>query len=231
MNLALFGGTFDPIHRGHLALARAAMKRFALSRVDFIPANVPPHKQRQPTTPFIHRYSMVVLATLDEKKFVPSLLEAPVEPRYPSPSYTINTLRLLKQSLAAGDHLFFLIGIDAFLDIAKWHESEAVLRACDFVVASRPGYPLENIVNALPMNLRSSTTIVRGRPPRRHPDGPVVHVLDGVFQPISSTAIREAAARGRPLTRWLHPAVARYIQKAHLYKPGPREIPGGPTRG
>lgn len=246
MNVALFGGTFDPIHRGHVALARAAMKRFALSRVDFIPANVPPHKQGQPTTPFAHRYAMVVLATLDEKIFVPSLLEAPPEFRAiakdlrrnagnPSsesrPSYTIETVRRVKQSLGRTDRLFFLIGIDAFLDIAKWHESEAVLRECDFVVASRPGYPLENLLKALPQNLQSSTTIIRGRPPKRRPNGSVVYALDGVYQPISSTTIREAAARGRPLTRWIDPAVARYIQKTHLYKPGSHERPGGPTQG
>lgn len=241
MNVALFGGTFDPIHRGHLALARAATKRFALSRVEFIPANLPPHKQRQPTTPFIHRYAMVVLATLDEKKFVPSLVEAPPEfcatmndregGNTARPSYTIDTVRLVKQSLGRTDRLFFLIGIDAFLDIAKWHESEAVLRACDFVVASRPGYPLEDLMNALPKTLRSEASIIHGRGPKRRPNGPTVHVLDGIYQPISSTTIREAAARGRPLTRWIHPAVARYIQKTHLYKPGPHESPGGPARG
>ncbi|HZU43169.1 MAG TPA: nicotinate (nicotinamide) nucleotide adenylyltransferase [Terriglobales bacterium] len=244
MNVALFGGTFDPIHRGHLALARAAMKRLALNQVEFIPANVPPHKQRQPTTPFIHRYAMVVLATLNDKKFVPSLLEAPPEfsPSGSSegsnsalphirPSYTIDTVRRVKQSLAKNGRLFFLIGMDAFLDIAKWHEAEAVLRECEFVVASRPGYPLEDVIKALPQNLQSSAVIVRGRGTKVPRQRPVIHLLDGVYQPISSTAIREAAARGRPLARWIDPAVARYIQKTHLYKPGQGVIPGGPARG
>jgi nicotinate-nucleotide adenylyltransferase len=175
---------------------------------------------------------MVVLATLDEKKFVPSLLEAPPEMscEATSPSYTIDTLRRVKESLTATDRLFFLIGIDAFLDIAKWHEAEAVLRACDFVVASRPGYPLENVRKALPQGLQSSTSIIPGRPRRYLPQGPVVYLLDGIYQPISSTAIRETAAHGRPLTRWIPPAVARYIQKTHLYKPG-HGTPGGPARG
>ena len=73
----LFGGTFDPIHHGHLALARAAKERFELGRIHFVPANVPPHKQNRPVTPYFHRYAMVVLATMGEKAFVPSLLEAP----------------------------------------------------------------------------------------------------------------------------------------------------------
>jgi nicotinate-nucleotide adenylyltransferase len=138
-------------------------------------------------------------------------------------------LHRVKQSLTKSDRLYFLIGIDAFLDIAKWHEAEGVLRACEFVVASRPGYPLENLVSALPKSLQSSTVIVRGLAPKRR-DGPVIYVLDGVYQPISSTAIRETAARGRPLTRWIDPAVARYIQKTHLYKPG-HGASGGPARG
>ena len=79
MNIGLFGGTFDPIHRGHIALARAAQEQFKLSRVLFVPANVPPHKQKQPLTPFAHRYAMIALATAAEKSFVPSLLEAPAD--------------------------------------------------------------------------------------------------------------------------------------------------------
>src|SRR5712671_1261581 len=76
MNIGIFGGSFDPIHRGHLTLAQAAAIRYSLRQVLFVPANVPPHKQKQPLTAFIHRYAMVALATQDEKGFVPSLLEA-----------------------------------------------------------------------------------------------------------------------------------------------------------
>ena len=79
MNIGLFGGTFDPIHRGHLALARAARERFKLTQILFVPASVPPHKQRKPLSPFLHRFAMVVLATATEKAFVPSLLEASEE--------------------------------------------------------------------------------------------------------------------------------------------------------
>ena len=153
MNIGLFGGTFDPIHHGHLALARAAQERFELGRIYFVPANIPPHKHRQALTSYFHRYAMVVLATMGEKAFVPSLLEAPeaaaaVEvnrkdqspPASPRPNYTIDTVRRLRQTLKKSDRLFLLIGMDAFQDIAKWHEAEALFRECEFIVASRPGF-------------------------------------------------------------------------------------------
>ena len=79
MNIGLFGGTFDPVHRGHMALARAALEQYKLHRVHFVAANIPPHKQRQPLSPFVHRFAMLALATAEEKAFVPSLLEAPEE--------------------------------------------------------------------------------------------------------------------------------------------------------
>ena len=163
MNIGLFGGTFDPVHRGHLALARAALEQYKLHRIYFVPANIPPHKQQQPLSPFVHRFAMLALATAEEKAFVPSLLEAPDEGAAPvrkkaakarRPNYTIDTVRRLKQSFKNSDKLFLLIGMDAFADIAKWHQAEALFRECEFVVASRPGYSLADVANALPENLR-----------------------------------------------------------------------------
>src|ERR1700684_4006802 len=112
MNIGLFGGTFDPIHRGHLTLARAARERYKLSRILFVPANVPPHKQRLPLSAFAHRYAMIALATAQEKDFAPSLLEAPedvhaISPRkeknVEKPNYTIDTVKRLKQSFKKAD--------------------------------------------------------------------------------------------------------------------------------
>ena len=130
MKIGLFGGTFDPIHQGHVALARAARERFELGRIYFVPSHVPPHK-RQPVASYLHRYSMVVLATKGERAFIPSLLEAPGEvasgalrkgrESQPAVNYSIDTVRRLKQELKKGDELYFLIGMDAFNDIAKWH--------------------------------------------------------------------------------------------------------------
>ena len=157
MNIGLFGGTFDPVHRGHTALARAAMKSSKLHRVYFVPANVPPHKQRQHLAPFPDRYAMLALATAPDKAFVPSLLEAPEESgagRKEKPNYTIDTIRRLKPSLKTSDRLFLLIGMDAFAEISKWHEAEALFGECEFIVAGRPGYSLADVANALPDSLR-----------------------------------------------------------------------------
>jgi nicotinate-nucleotide adenylyltransferase len=276
MNIGLFGGSFDPIHRGHLALAQAAAGRYSLRQVLFVPANVPPHKQLQPLSPFMHRYAMVALATQEERGFVPSLLEAPGSPaaeffnpaKLAPPSvgmpgtkasvaktsvakalvakalakkstiraseepggaasapvnYSIDTVRLLKTTLKKSDRLFFLIGIDAFRDIAKWREARALLAECDFVVASRPGFSLRDVAESLPEDLRPPSAVTR--PFHKQPatgdlilPGVTVHLLEGVHQTASATVIRAAAAQGKPLTRWLDAPVADYIRKQDLYR-------------
>ncbi len=233
MNIGLFGGTFDPVHRGHMALARAARERCKLSRILFVPANIPPHKQRQSLSPFAHRYAMLALAAAQEKEFVPSLLEGPEDsdpgttrkenPRAEKPNYTIDTIKRLKQELKKADRLFLLIGIDAFAEIAKWHQAEALFRECEFVVASRPGYSLADVANALPENLRPRQEVTRPFHKQAATgdlvlSGVTVHLLDEVYQPISSTAIRQVAAAGKPLGRFVDPAVADYIKKIGLYK-------------
>lgn len=238
MNIGLFGGTFDPIHRGHIALAQAAREQYQLGRILFVPANIPPHKQKQPLTAFAHRFAMIALATAAERSFLPSLLEAPEDfpgaqplagkknvTQLPPPNYTIDTVLRLKQTLKKSDELFFLIGIDAFRDIAKWHESEALFRECKFIVASRPGHSLADVANSLPEKLRPAAHITK--PFEKQPakgdlvlNGVTVHLLDGVQQAISATAIREAVAAGKSLGRLLDPAVADYIKKMELYKNG-----------
>lgn len=248
MNIGLFGGSFDPIHRGHIALARAAADHFSLRQVLFVPAGVPPHKQSQPLTPFVHRYTMVALAVEGEKAFLPSLLEAPGElpspedagmgvekpagrrgrsqPALTSPpgaNYTIDTVRRLKRKLKKADRLFFLIGIDAFRDIAKWRESRALLAECEFIVASRPGYSLRDVAESLPEGLRPPESVTK--PFQKQPatgdlvlPGLSLHLLEGVRQDVSATTIRAAAAQGKSLARWLDPRVAEYVRKTGLYR-------------
>jgi len=233
MNIGLFGGTFDPIHRGHLALARVARERCNLSRILFVPASVPPHKQGHALSAFPHRYAMVALATAQEKDFVPSLLEAQEgsdsggvgkeKARTSKPNYTIDTVKRVRQSFKKADRLFLLIGMDAFEDIAKWHQAEALFRECEFVVASRPGYSLADVANALPASLRPRQEVTRPFQKQAATGdlvlkGVTIHLLDEVYQPISSTAIRQAAAAGKPLGRFVDPAVADYIKKIGLYK-------------
>jgi nicotinate-nucleotide adenylyltransferase len=226
MNIGLFGGTFDPVHRGHLALAQAAMERCKLHRVYFVPANVPPHKQKQPIAPFIHRFAMLVLATAAEKSFFPSLLEAPQQAegkKKDKPNYSIETVRRLKQTFKNSDRLFLLIGMDAFAEISKWHQAEAVFRECEFIVAGRPGYSLADVANALPESLRPRPEVTK--PFHKQPPagdmvlpGVHIHLLGDLHQPASATAIRQAAAEGKPLGRFVEPSVADYIKKMSLYK-------------
>jgi nicotinate-nucleotide adenylyltransferase len=232
MNIGLFGGTFDPIHRGHIALAQAAQEKFELGRVLFVPANIPPHKQKQPLTPFAHRYAMTVLATMSEKSFLPSLLEAPAEEipagrkaagATPAPNYSIDTVRRVKQTLKKSDQLFFLIGIDAFRDIANWHKSVDLFQECEFLVASRPGYSLADVAKSLPEKLRPAEHITK--PFEKQPakgdlvlKGVSVHMLDSVHLAISGTAIREVVAAGKSLGKFVDTEVADYIKKMNLYK-------------
>ena len=236
MNIGFLGGTFDPIHHGHTALARAAQEHFQLGCIHFVPAGIPPHKQLHPITSYVHRYAMVALATMNQKVFVPSLLEAPEQPAgevadkksrsqppQPRPNYSIDTVRRLKQTLKKSDRLFFLIGVDAFHDIATWHEAEALFRECEFIVASRPGFSLADVANALPERLRPKSTVTK--PFAKQPAkgdlvlaGATVHLLEDVHKNISATAIRDAVVAKRPLTKFVDSAVADYIKKMGLYR-------------
>jgi nicotinate-nucleotide adenylyltransferase len=235
MNIGLFGGTFDPVHRGHLALARAALEHYKLHRIHFVPAHIPPHKQQQPLSPFVHRFAMLALATAAEKAFVPSMLEAPDESVPPvrkqrgeksendKPNYTIDTVRRLKKSFKAADKLFLLIGMDAFAEIAQWHEAEALFRECEFVVASRPGYSLADVANALPESLRPRPEVTRPFQKQAAAGdlvlkGVTIHLMADLHQPASATAIRQAAAAGKPLGRFVDAPVGEYIKKIGLYK-------------
>jgi nicotinate-nucleotide adenylyltransferase len=222
MNIALFGGTFDPIHRGHIEVARAAARRFNLKEVRFVPASAPPHKQGQPYSDYAHRYAMVALATADERGFVPSLLEAPEEGR--DASYSVETVRRVLATLGKSDRLFFIIGIDAFLEIATWREPDELLRLAEFIVASRPGFSMADLAAALPESIRPNEKVRKAfarRPAKTGTlalGGVTLHVLDEVRVPLSSTRIRAAAAQGRNLARDVGPAVAAYIKKTHLYR-------------
>ena len=186
MNIALFGGTFDPVHKGHLALAQAAQQRFDLKQIYFVPANVPPLRSSEPLASFEDRYAMLALATLSEKAFFPSRLEAPhaeagdnpgeviemPRPRKgaksvhapmhharPGVNYSVDTVRRFKRTLGKSDRLFFLIGIDAFLKIADWKEPEALLGEVEFIVGSRPGHSLAQVAEALPESIRPKQAV------------------------------------------------------------------------
>jgi nicotinate-nucleotide adenylyltransferase len=223
MNVALFGGTFDPVHLGHLAVARAAAARFLLKQIHFVPAYIPPHKRRQRITAFGHRYAMLALATAGEPRFVPSLLESPGQAAEHGANYTVDSVRRFKATLGKRDRLFFIIGIDAFLEIASWREPEVLLGECEFLVVSRPGFSLADVTAALPAALRPGrehTRVLRKQPAKGDVTlpGVAIHLLEGVAVKISASQIRDAAAAGRALHKLVGREVAEYIRKEGLYR-------------
>jgi nicotinate-nucleotide adenylyltransferase len=236
MNVAIFGGTFDPVHRGHLEVARAAQKIYQLGRIYFVPADIQPLKQHKSTTPYYHRYAMLALATRNEKTFSPSLMEAPGEEVRRAPSFTIETVRRFRALLPKSDRLFFLIGIDSFLTISSWREPEALLREVEFIVSSRPGFSLAHITRSLPASMRPKDAVTK--PFRDQPaTGDLVigevtlHLLAGVEENVSATQIRSSLAGGGGVSRFLDDAVAAYIAKMHLYKQSaPRARRAAPAR-
>ena len=187
MKLAIFGGTFDPIHEAHLAVAREAAGRFHLERVLFIPAAHPPHKAGATQAPYLDRLRMTELACQSDPRFEASALEAGA-----LRSYSIDTIEKLRASLAPEDELFFIVGADAFSDIRTWRRWRDVARSVRFVVVSRPG-------------------CVYDVPPET-----AVERLDTVEMAVSSSAIRAALARGvRPAA--VPAGVLEYILSHHLY--------------
>jgi nicotinate-nucleotide adenylyltransferase len=229
-NVALYGGSFDPVHRGHLAVARAAAERFDLERVYFVPADVQPLKAQQAVTNFYHRHAMLALALAGEARFVPSLLEAPeiVRASGRAASYTVETVARMRARMESGTRLYFLIGMDAFEHISKWRAPVELLRSAEFIVVSRPGFPLEDVARALPAELQPSEAGVRTlmKTGSIETNGATIHLLPEVNEEISATAIREAARQGEGLEALVPRAVAEYITKLRIY--GASEEPGSP---
>jgi nicotinate-nucleotide adenylyltransferase len=231
MRVALFGGTFDPVHRGHLAVARTAADAFGLSLVYFALADIPPHKQKRKLTDFQHRYAMLALATAEDKRFVPSLLDSYTG----QPNYSIDSVRRQKKTLNKSDKLYFLIGIDAFKDISTWRMPEELLAECDFIIANRPGHSMADVVRSLPKDLRPSETYLRNmKKAQRNGSlvipGATLHLLTDVHERVSSTQIRAAAAKSaKQLARYVPQLVAEYIRKEGLYRPGARTTEATPA--
>ena len=187
MKLAIFGGTFDPIHNAHLAAAREAADRFHLDRVLFVPAARPPHKQGGPRASYKERVHMAELACAGEPRFEVSRLEENTDR-----SYSIETIEKLRARLAPDDELFFIIGADAFAEIQTWRRWDDVARGVHFLVVSRPGNEYHV-------------------PPEARYDR-----LDDLRLDISSSAIRRELAAGRNPAD-LPPAVLSYILANCLY--------------
>jgi len=219
--IALFGGSFDPIHSGHLAVAHAAMEAFQLDRVIFIPSGVPPHKRRQRLASFVDRFAMVTLASANSPRFVPSAAEAGPDQQGRKVIYSVDTVRRFRrESRGQYSILYFILGADQFLDISKWRESKALLGLSNFIVANRPGFRVEKLRSAVPADLLRAST---GSPYADHHRTiqlrrTSVYVLESVASHVSATDIRSRVQQGKSVHGLVPPLVEEYIEKQGLYR-------------
>jgi nicotinate-nucleotide adenylyltransferase len=216
--IGLLGGTFNPIHNGHLRIACEARQTLALDRVIFIPSGDPPHKPAGGVAPARHRYEMVRLAIAQD----PSLAISDVEVRRTGKSYTIDTIRLMREEYGSRTPLYFLIGLDAFLEFPTWRDPEILLTLCSFVVLSRPGLSFQAL-SALPLIPRLSQALLldldagkRGRLDVAVGSQSLI-CLRLAPSDVSASDIRARIARGASTANLLPPAVESYILQHHIY--------------
>ena len=199
--LGILGGSFNPIHLGHLVLAETAREALGLDRVIFIPAKLPPHKRAAPLADGADRLAMVRLAVAGNPAFAASDIEL----RRPGVSYTVDTVRALREKLGAGVQIYFLIGMDTVAELTAWREVARLARLCQFVPLSRPGHAnpnaaaLERAVGRLPARAILKRAVAM----------PLIG--------ISSSEIRRRVAEGRTIRYLVPDAVAAYIRRKRLY--------------
>ena len=214
--IGVYGGTFDPLHVGHLRVAEALVDKFNLDRLLFVPANVPPHKRDQEISATYHRYAMISLATAA----APRLLVSPIELESPARPYTIETLgRLERVYPDAG--LFFVMGTDSFSEVTLWREHARLLQQYGIIVATRPGGAGgDDLAAHLTPGLQARVVDLRGGKCPKEADLATPHIFltDFVAEDVSATQIRERIARGERIDDLVPPAVAAYIAKYDLYQ-------------
>jgi nicotinate-nucleotide adenylyltransferase len=196
--LGILGGTFDPIHHGHLAAAQEVAARLALSRVILIPARQPPHKEEEPGASAEHRLAMVRLAAAGNPMFDVSTLEIDRS----GPSYTVDTLRILAKE-RMGAELFFIVGMDSLAELPRWHDPSGILRLARLVAVHRPG--------VCPVSLSDLEEVIPEAAGR-------VQIVEIRELDISSTDIRERIRDRRPIRYLVPDAVASYIEEHGLYR-------------
>jgi nicotinate-nucleotide adenylyltransferase len=211
--LGLLGGTFDPIHYGHLDAADAAAAALALDEVRVIPSHDPPHRPNDPFATAYHRFALVSLA-INER---PRLRASEVELAREGLSYTVDTLRTLHSDGWQPSQLFFIIGADAFAEIATWRSYPAVLDAANFVVIARPGTALEQALGRVPElrprigNAAAATGVVT------ESRQTAIFPVEARTRDVSSTTIRSRLSQRQPIDDLVPAAVARHILAHHLY--------------
>jgi len=214
--IAAYGGTFDPIHNGHIEIARAVVKSFDVEQLLLIPAYRPPHKGSKAIAGGYHRFAMAALATVGEPRVVVSTieLEAPDRP------YTFETIERLRSQFGPETRLFFVMGADSFEEINTWREPSRLISSTNLIVVTRPGHDigtshLDNIFLEKIVDLRGCDS---GRPNRGERDNERIYLTAYVNNDVSSTDIRQRTRDGESIEGLVPPPVAEYIKKYNLYR-------------
>ncbi|MFH1136010.1 MAG: nicotinate-nucleotide adenylyltransferase [Pseudomonadota bacterium] len=212
--LGILGGTFNPIHIGHLRAAEEVAELFGLEKVIFIPAARPPHKKPAPVVDFRHRLAMVKIAAADRPGFVASDLEGQRE----GPSYTVETLRCLLDEFGPAARLFFLTGLDSFLAIETWKDFRHLFELTDFVVFTRPGADIEPLGTTIREKISPDYLWNEAPAAYQSPTLKTIFFRPVTMIDVSSTRIRELIGQGRSIRFLLPEKVRRYIIKNNLYQ-------------
>jgi nicotinate-nucleotide adenylyltransferase len=215
--VGVFGGTFDPVHLGHLVPAVRAYETFRFDALVFVPAAHPPHKLGEPLTAFSHRFAMLALATQPYDHFLVSAIESERQ----GPTYTVDTLRTLRERLAA-EHLYFLLGSDSFSQLGTWNRWQELVDLAHLVVLHRETMWGKALEARVPETVRSR---IRKVEPFRNVADPEVgsrwiYLLEHEPFPISATHLRERLRQGLTIHELVPPEVHRYIVKHQLYHQG-----------
>jgi nicotinate-nucleotide adenylyltransferase len=212
--IALYGGTFDPVHAGHLEVARRVLKLFEIEKVLFIPAQMAPHKIGRPVTEPIHRYAMLALATQDD----PQLSISTFELDAPDRRYTVETVAHFQQVLGDATELFFIMGADSWSEITTWREWERLLSMTSHIVVTRPGYePVTTYVGRISERI---VDVRGGKSPSLIEGAKKIFFTDVVMKDVSATSIRRLASEGRveELAGLIPGPVLEYIKKYGIYR-------------
>jgi nicotinate-nucleotide adenylyltransferase len=219
MRIGLFGGTFDPIHWGHLRSAEEVREAFLLDRVLFIPTSKPPHKRGQTTTPAHDRLAMVHLAVAKNPRFKVSTVEI----RRAGVSYSIDTVRYFANRTKGQNDLFFVLGLDAFREIETWKDFTELFSLCNFIVTSRPGSRDSDPLRGTSVAVRKLFCYDFEGKMYRHQSGTSLQFLQLTDFAVSASAIREKVREGKSIRYLVPSAVEAYISKRGLYREDNRE--------
>lgn len=220
LRIGLFGGTFNPIHCGHLQAAEDVRRHLELDEVCFIPSSLPPHKGIGHLAAAQDRLEMVRLALEDRKGLKACDLELERE----GPSYSIDTVRIIRKRLDASHRLYFIMGLDAFLEIHTWKAFQQLFEASALAVMSRPGagqWTDETVKETLiyvQQQIASDYALNSDRSMLIHPTKQSVYLVPVTPVDISSSRIRTRLRKGEAIDRWVAPPVARYIQQKGIYQ-------------